>query len=167
MAIIHHIDLYGRRNDKYDWLETHTLESAQMTTLTPLAPYYFFTPKDMAGDAEYQAGFSVGEMFPVNVTGIVTMGDDFIIARSHDEIQTRLVRLIEQKQSKIAFESQYDLGKNYANWIYESIENGKIAEFDESKITKIAYRPFDTRYTYFDDKFLWRTRGKVTKHMLA
>jgi predicted helicase len=165
-AIIHHLDLYGRRSAKYSTLESLTIHDSEWSEITPVTPYYFFVPKDLSGDEEYQKGFSVGDMFPVNVTGIVTMGDDFIIAKSREELVDRLTRLIDWGQSKSAFESEYSLGKNYANWIFESIESGKIKEFNEAKITPIVYRPFDMRYTYFDDKFVWRTRGKVTKHML-
>lgn len=88
-----HIDLYGRRKEKYDWLERNDFSGAE--NLAPVAPYYFFVPKDMANDEEYQRGFSVGELFPVNVTGIVTMGDDFIVTQNREELINRLVKLIE------------------------------------------------------------------------
>ena len=156
LATIEHIDIYGKRKEKYDWLENNSLESA--TALVPVAPYYFFVPKNADGQEEYERGFSINEIFPVNVTGIVTMGDDFIVTQTSEELEIRLRKLIEENQSQSDFSAEYSLGKNYADWIYSSIKDGKINKFDTSKITRLTYRPFDRRYVYFDDKFIWRTR---------
>ncbi|MBN2824360.1 MAG: N-6 DNA methylase, partial [Campylobacterales bacterium] len=39
-------------------------------------------------------------------------------------------------------------------------------ETDETLIQKIAYRPFDTQYIYYDDTLVERSRKNVMKHML-
>ena len=44
LAKVTHIDQYGKRQAKYDWLENNTLESA--IEITPANPYYFFVPKN-------------------------------------------------------------------------------------------------------------------------
>lgn len=47
LAIVHHLDLYGKRNEKYNWLENNTLENFQK--LNPEEPYNFFVPKNTDG----------------------------------------------------------------------------------------------------------------------
>ena len=61
LAEVHHLDLYGKRNDKYEWLENHSLEDFQQ--LQPVEPYYFFVPKDFSENVEYEKGFKVDELF--------------------------------------------------------------------------------------------------------
>ncbi len=46
LATIYHLDLYGRRNEKYDALEKLSLHEAKWVELAPVKPYYFFVPKD-------------------------------------------------------------------------------------------------------------------------
>ena len=93
VATVEHIDIYGKRKEKYDWLENNSLESA--TSLVPVAPYYFFVPKNTNGQEEYERGFSVNEIFPVNVTGIQTGNDDILTDDSVDILEERLSRLNE------------------------------------------------------------------------
>ena len=51
LARVEHIDIYSKRKEKYDWLGKNNLESA--TSLVPVAPYYFFVPKNTDGQEEY------------------------------------------------------------------------------------------------------------------
>src|SRR5690606_21530220 len=37
-------------------------------------------------------------------------------------------------------------------------------KFDERAIHRFTYRPFDEKYTYFDNRFIWRLREKITKN---
>ena len=46
------------------------------------------------------------------------------------------------------------------------MNNKPNIKIDNSKFTKIAYRIFDDRYTYFDNKLLWRWRVDVMQHFL-
>ncbi len=57
LATIHHLDLYGRRQPKYDALESLTLSSIDWAELIPANPYYFFIPKNTDGQEEYESGF--------------------------------------------------------------------------------------------------------------
>jgi len=58
--------------------------------------------------------------------------------------------------------ARYNLGKNYAQWV---IDGKAKLKFDANRIVPISYRPLDTRWTYFDNKLLWRWRENVMKHM--
>lgn len=64
LAQVYHLDLYGKRNDKYEWLEKNNLEKFQK--LQPVEPYYFFVPKDFGASEEYEKGFKVDELMKVN-----------------------------------------------------------------------------------------------------
>lgn len=65
-AQVYHLDLYGKRNDKYEWLENHSLEGFQQ--LNPVEPYHFFVPKDFSENVEYEKGFGIKDLFTVYST---------------------------------------------------------------------------------------------------
>ena len=75
LAYVFYRDLYGKRDTKYDFLMSHTLQDSEFKTLKPIEPYYFFTPKDFSAQKKYDTGFKVNEIFNINTIGIQT-GDD-------------------------------------------------------------------------------------------
>ncbi|MBT3935414.1 MAG: DNA methyltransferase, partial [Bacteroidetes bacterium] len=131
--------------------------------LKPEKPFLFFVPKNYEGQEEYECGFRVDELFSKNVTGIVTMGDSFIVEEKLNVLKKRLNSFTNNEMNKEFLNKEFRLGKNYAEWISNNISSIKI---EDQKFTKIAYRIFDDRYTYFDNKLLWRWRVDVMQHFL-
>ncbi|NPU99961.1 MAG: N-6 DNA methylase [Brevinematales bacterium] len=160
---VYHSDLFGVRNDKYAFLWNHSLNSIPYNEMQYSDPYYFFSPKDFALKDVYNLGFMINELFPIYVTGIVTMGDGFIIADSKKELEKRLNDFINSPITDKEMNDKYDLGKNYSKWI---IENKNKIIIDPAKIVQIDYRPFDKKWTYYDNKLIWRWRNEIMQHFL-
>jgi predicted helicase len=160
---VYHYDLYGKREMKYDFLSDNSLKSVDFKELKPEKPFLFFVPKNNTGIKEYENGFRVDKLFSKNVTGIVTMGDSFIIEEKLPVLKKRLANFISNEISEDYLNKEFGLGKNYAEWI---LNNKSTLIIEDSKFTKIAYRIFDDRYTYFDNKLLWRWRVDVMQHFL-
>ena len=51
-AQVFHFDLYGKREDKYKFLNENSLSSIKFTELNPQMPELFFVPKDFGVKAE-------------------------------------------------------------------------------------------------------------------
>ncbi len=160
---VFHFDIFGKREFKYEFLSNNRISNIDFKELKPEKPFLFFIPKSTIGAEEYEKGFKVDELFPLSVTGIVTMGDSFIIEKNRDILKDRLASFLNEDVSEDFLNKHYGLGKNYAEWILKNKANIKI---DNSKLTKIAYRIFDDRYTYFDNKLIWRWRIDVMQHFL-
>ena len=75
LAQVFHFDLYGKRDEKYSFLLNNTLQTVQWQELELTEPQYFFIQKDFSLKEEYEKGFCVQELFPVNSIGIVTAKD--------------------------------------------------------------------------------------------
>lgn len=158
---VFHFDLFGKRDLKYNFLIENSLKSIDFETLNPNSPNYFFVHKEEKNRDLYEQGFSIDKIFSKNVTGIVTMGDNFAIDKDKDVLKSRITHFIENEVSIDKLNEDFGLGKNYANWIFE---NKSKIKFDEKCLSKISYRPFDDRWTYFDNKIIWRWRFEVNKH---
>jgi len=71
-------------------------------------------------------------------------------------------KLARGEYNKTALNTEFKLGKNYAKFV---LDNHTKLQFDETKLVQLNYRPFDKRWTYFDNKVLWRWRENVMKHL--
>lgn len=163
LAEVYHADVYGRRQAKYDYLLANDIRSIAFEKVSPTAPFYFLMPKDETGREEYSRGFSINELMPINVTGIVSMGDTFAYADSQNILIDRLTNFLNTEYSANKLNLLFGLGKNYADFVLQSKKSLKI---DSDKIVPIVYRPFDIKWTIFDNKVLWRPRTKVMQHFI-
>ena len=120
LAEVFHYDVWGRRQAKYDFLTTSTLYSIDFKKVSPTAPFYFFVPKDETGRGEYEKGFCINDLMPINTTGVVTMGDSFALAESAEILYNRLQDFIETPYDANTLNVKYNLGKNYADFILKS-----------------------------------------------
>jgi hypothetical protein len=157
-AQVYQVDFYGNRESKFDKLDKENMDSIKWNRLPENTELW---KVEGAGKSDYQKGFSVAELFPKNTTGIVTMGDNFIIDENKDVLSKRVDEFLYNDISESELKNKYRLGKNYAKWI---IDIKKKIENNHSKIVPFAYRPFDTRYTYFDNNLVWRTRTDIMQH---
>ena len=84
-ATIHHADLWGERDRKYNWLEENDLTTTQWNTLQPQSEFYLFVPQNNDLRAEYEKGWKVKDIFPVNSVGIVTGQDQKTIGITKEQ----------------------------------------------------------------------------------
>ena len=167
-AQIHYCDLYGRRQDKYAFLQQQTLDSIPWQTLQPQAPDYFFVPQqsDNQTRAEWHKGIELDKLFPVNSVGIVTARDHLTITDSREEMR-RVLDEFSQMPAEQA-RTHFNLGKDVRDWSVAAAQKDVLDNDDDSRIVPVCYRPFDTRYTFFTGNskgFHCMPRGKVMRHL--
>ena len=159
LAKLYHSEIYGFRKHKFDVLNN---DGSKFKLVKSDDGMCYFVPKSVEGKDEYERGISLNELMPVNTTGIVTMGDGFIIDENPEIVEKRVIDLSSGAYNKDNLK-QFNLGKNYADYILSNAQNIK---FDSDRVVPLSYRPFDKRYTYFDNKVIWRWREKVMRNML-
>ena len=77
---VFHFDLYGTREEKYEYLNNHSLSEVDWKELKPEAPRYFFVNKDFALQKEYEKGFSTDELIIVRTVGVATYDDKNLVS---------------------------------------------------------------------------------------
>jgi len=165
LAKVYHFDIWGKRESKFNKLENLSIKNTRWTYLVPRKPNLLFIPEgSIELETEYRNGFSINDLFRVSTTGIVTMGDGFIVDNNKHALRKKVYDFLIKETPANVLNEKYDLGKNYAEWINK---NKKDISADKDKIVEFAYRPFDNRYTYFDNKLVWRPRTKTMKHFIS
>ena len=138
-ARVHHADLYGEREAKYEALSESNISATDWELLQPASPNYLFKPWDYELSEEYERWHKITDIMPVNSAGVVT------------------------GQDKIAIRWEYSEMINTArNFTFPENE-----EMDETLIVPILYRPFDIRQTYYSGSVITRRRQEVMRHMLS
>lgn len=175
LAKLHHAELWGARETKYDALEEHDLSSMHYKTLDVREPFYFFVPQNYDASAEYQKGFALDHLFPVNVTGIVTARDALVIDFTRKELRNKIKRFADPSRTDSEVrreffgnkkEGKYLVGDT-RGWQLETAR-AKISEFDHAKkIETMCYRPFDDRPIYYTPEMVDWGREEVMKHFLS
>jgi len=165
---VFYADLYGLRDDKYRWLDRHTVDNVKWQEIEPISPFYFFVPKDTSLQKEYEKFWKITDIFPVNSVGIVTARDNLTIQRTPEDVW-RVVLDFANMDPEIA-RRKYNLRKDARDWKVKWAQKDLVdSGLDKNKIVPILYRPFDVRYTYYTGKsrgFHCMPRPEVMKHML-
>ena len=165
-ADIYHYDLYGTRENKYAYLKSHNLTNVEWQQLAPQAPSFFFIPKDFTLQKEYDKGFKIDEILKIGSTGIETRRDSITIQHSESEIlkvQEDFIGL-----SDFEIKSKYNDAKDTRDWKILMAKDDLL--HNSPKVTQIAYRPFDIRYTLYTGKtrgFMGYPFNKVMQHLFA
>lgn len=168
-AKVHHADLRGARQAKYEALSASDVETTNWTDLAPASPNYLFKPWDTTLEEEYGRWPSVTEIMPVNSVGVVTARDEFTIRwTSGDALD---VAKDFAALPPDAARARYRLPRDSRDWqvalAQQDVNNSGARE---ESVVRIQYRAFDVRYTYYTGNsrgFLCMPRPEVMRHMLA
>ena len=166
-AEVYHYDLFGPRDNKYFYLQTHTLSNVDWQRLKPQVPSLFFVPKDFSQQEEYHKGFRVDELMTTYGSGIKFRKDNLLVHFSQKETAAMLQDM--QIMSPKDITSKYDFNET-ADWTIQ--EKRQLFKTDIENILKVNYRPFDTRYAYYPLKRISQiivrgdSRQKLMRHFL-
>jgi type I restriction-modification system DNA methylase subunit len=165
---VFYADLFGKREEKYHWLDRHNLNNAKWEELKPESPNYFFIPEDSSLRNEYNKYWKITDIFPLNNIGIVTSRDDLTIKWTSEEIWQTISEFANMNTESAR--TKYHLGKDSLEWKVSSAqEDLQKTGLKRELIVPILYRPFDMRYTYYTGHsrgFMCRPRSDVMGHVL-
>lgn len=166
---VSYTDLWGSRESKYAWLLSHDVATTAWQELTPRTPVYSFVPQDRSLSEEYEGGWKLTAIMPVNSVGLYTARDGLVIQETQANLQAVLKDFI--SLSVEAAREKYNLGPDSRDWqVALAQKDVRSSKLSEERIQPIAYRPFDTRFTYYTGVsrgVICMPRSEVMRHMIA
>lgn len=153
--VIKYADLYGLREEKYKFLESHDINNTDWEKLKLREPYYFFITRDIEGKEKYQEFISLKDVFLKYNAGIVTGKDDVLVHFDKDNLIRKLS--ITDKDLFKSVMSIYNIREDLIEKWYQELKNEDI----EQQIKIYSYRPFDNRFTIYNAKILQRSRKDI------
>jgi predicted helicase len=165
LAQVFYYDLWGCREEKYNFLESTSLDNVNWIEVKPTAPNYFFAPKNFDLATEYNQGWSVTDIFPVNSTGVKTHRDHFVIDFDLQQLRKRIedFRNLDITDDKLV--NIYDL-RDTRDWKISIKRKLLSSNLDwMNYFTTCFYRPFDTRFYYHHQDVVELTRNEIMQNV--
>ena len=162
---VFHSSLQGKREFKYETLNTSSIKTVNWKQLEYSAPYRFFVPKDFEQDSKYNKGFKIDELLVLNSNGIETKCDVLAIHFNKQTLQSVIEDF--KKDDVQTLKSKYKDKEDSSGWNFINAKNSILSDVFFQQ--KIQYRPFDIRETIITKNsggFIGRSRFEVMKHFL-
>jgi len=160
--------LWGKRKeDKYPYLLNNDVRTTKnWKELKPVAPYYFFVPKDFALQEEYDKFWKVTDIFKMWSSGVKTSRDKLVIGFTKEEILQRMVIFKSSltddfiiKTLKINDTRDWSLSESRKKCKREKLED---------RIVPYSYRVFDNRLICYSFNLIEPgcNRIEIMKHLI-
>ena len=150
---------------KYQWLWQNDISSTDWSELNPVSPFYLFIPQDARLSDEFESGWKITEMIPLNNVGIVTSRDNLVFDFDEKTLRTRIRDFCDLSKSDNEINTTYLSKKDKLDLMDVrrklSIDNNKISE----SFVKCLYRPFDIRHLFYNDIVIERSRREVMNNL--
>jgi predicted helicase len=158
---VYYADLWGLQGKKYQYLFENDMGITKWQELEPTAPYYFFVPKDFALQEVYEKLWKVTDIFRNFQIGLMTGQDKFFIDTNPQALKARILAVFNKSLSDKDLKTLYNLKSQAGE---KTIKARGLTSFDQDLVHLYCYRPFDMRYVYGENKFLWRSVESLRKH---
>ncbi len=163
---VYYADLWGLRKKKYNYLFENYVRTTKWQELEPVAPYYFFVPKDFALQAEYEKFWKVTEIFKEWSSGVKTNRDHFLVDFGKQTLSRRISDMISLNLDDELFKLTYGL-KDGTYWNTQR-EREKVRNNINYKtqFLSYSYRPFDVRWIFYQPNLIEIGRGGASKEIM-
>lgn len=161
---VFHSELFGKRDVKYPFLLDNKMSSIKWNLLENKKPYFFFVPKDFEQEEQYIKGFKIDNLLGKYVSGFQTKRDKITINFSIKELENIKESFLSKEIENIRTDLKLPAdGRDWKiSWAKEDLRD------NNPQSTKVMYRPFDERYTYYTGKskgFVAYSRSDMLEHL--
>jgi hypothetical protein len=173
-ARIHHAEVWGNRDYKYNWLHQHDVHSTAFQEIAPALPLLVFVPRQ--SDSKYITWWSANDIFPISATGVQTSRDTLAVDFTTKELELKISAFTDLSKNDSAIRNQFFTISNSRSqlpagdtpvWSLE-LARLKVSKIDWHKCLRTYfYRPFDKRAIIYCDEIIHRRRWEVTKHLFT
>jgi hypothetical protein len=162
---IFHADLFGLREEKYDWLSENEIEETTWNRLHPRPEFHFFISRNEKLMSQYEHYFKITEIFATNSVGIVTARDSFAIDEKKDPLIRRIQIFRDKRQTDEIIAQTFNLNDT-GTWKIKNAREKVMKEIEYlDSIYQILIHPFDKKWIFYHDAVVERARRDVMQHM--
>ncbi|MDA1050000.1 MAG: hypothetical protein O3C40_05910 [Planctomycetota bacterium] len=173
-ACVTHCEVWGKREAKTKSIADG--EKVPKTNINPRPPHYLFVPTAMECHPEYDAGFALNDVMPVNSTAVVTARDSFVVGFDNASLAERMRTFCDASVSDVEIRSRFFTNSRSTKYPPGDTRGWKLAEARRrmmqepnwsSFLRPCLYRPFDRRVIFWAEWMIDWPRQDVMRHILA
>jgi predicted helicase len=147
---IYYADLFGERDEKYQWLDRNSLFTTEWKSLNPKSPFHLLIPFENEYEVEYQSFWKITDIFKENTNGFKTHRDHFAVDFDKSQMFNRLVELVSEKITNEEIKQKYYLVDNRDWCLNDARALLRKNPNWLNDLIQCSYRPFDNRWCYFN-----------------
>lgn len=175
LAKVFHSDLWGNREMKYSTLLVSGINNIPFKEVEYQRPYFLFASLNYKANEQYKRGFSLNKLFKINVTGIITGRDYFVVDIEKQNILDRIRDFVNPEIPDSELRRKYFTRTRSRKYLLGDTRSWKVSQARDKikdfnhaeKIVQISYRPFDIRNIYFHKEMIDWGREEYMKHLLV
>jgi predicted helicase len=169
-------EMTGSRDQKLARMANQSIRDLATTELKPTPSFYFFYPHDDALADEYERGWRLPDLMPINSTAVVTARDRFVVALDNAELAQRLEDMGDPSQTDDALRERYFSRTRSNKYLPGDSRGWKLVDARRriqgdpnwrQHVRECLYRPFDRRPIFWTPWMIDWPRGEVTRHLVA
>jgi len=165
-AKVYHLDRYGLREEKYEWLDQNDFVTKNYQEIKPASPWYFFVPRNTSHIQQYLEWKRIDEIFTLNNVGIVTARDKFAIDFDQNILKNRIRQFRDKRVDNFLIKEGFKL-KDTSTFKLDKFRKELTRDDNWQDYFKlISYRPFDVRHIYYSKWVIERPIYNTMRHML-
>jgi len=166
LAKVYHYDLYGKRDDKYKFLDDKSVNTIEWNELEYKEPYYFFAPKDFEANDTYKKMISLKSLYTYFGSALNSERNDICVnfSKSNSEKVISDFKNLDYE----SLEEKYKT-RDSRDWKLDYAINDIKINYDKGSHRKLSYKPFDTRWIFYTGKsrgFIGTPSIGSMRHML-
>jgi hypothetical protein len=146
-AIVRHLDVWGSREFKYNWLQNRSISDSQWSVIEPELPQLPFAVSSSLPTMDYTSYWSVSDIFPVTRLGPNSHRDHFATSISQSEANQRIAAFFDKQISDETIRSKYSLTDN-RDW---QLHVARTKQPENLVSTRSVWRAFDFRWMLYGD----------------
>jgi len=162
-ATVRHADIWGLREPKYAHLAAHSLDDTAWHTLTPEADGWFLVPRSSKHGDEYGSYSALVDALALQANGVGTDRDALFYDVKRAGLAERMRVFYSPDALGDPFAEKYGVRDSSS---YNLLARRRETTYDDCHLVQCLYRPFDTRWLYYDPKLTSRPAHDVMQHML-
>ncbi|MBD1542249.1 N-6 DNA methylase [Arthrobacter sp. IA7] len=168
LARVYHTDLWGTRQEKFDFLDS----GVQVDEIEPHKPLYLFNRRTFE-NAAYEDGVQVDQLFTLGSSGVQTSRDSLVVDFTKEELISRLKDLSDIRHTDQEVRDKYFPKAKSAKFLPGDTRGWRLAEKRvlirkselEEDVRPYGYRPFDKRYAGIGPLYADWPRTSVMSNM--
>ncbi|MBI2477203.1 MAG: hypothetical protein HYV60_00685, partial [Planctomycetia bacterium] len=169
-----HREVWGSRTAKAKAIAE--ADRVPKTRIVPQPPHYLFVPTEKVDHPEYEAGFALNDIMPINSTAVVTARDSFVVGFDEANLADRMRAFRDESLSDEEIRSRYFTNSRSTKYPPGDTRGWKLADARQrmmqeanwtSFLQPCLYRPFDRRMIFWADWMIDWPRQDVMRHLLA
>ncbi len=169
-----HREVWGSRESKAQAIAEE--DRIPKVRITPQPPHYLFVPTEKTTYPEYEAGFALNDVMPVNSTAVVTARDSFVLDFDEARLAERLREFCDESVADAEIRRRFFTNSRSTKYPPGDTRGWKLADA-RRRMTQATdwarffrpclYRPFDRRTIFWADWMIDWPRPDVMRHMLS